>query len=65
MNQRFVSTSSSVVRRSRSPSKNIVSSLFGLTLLLSVLLVSSWFRKYPEQKAGLLMPHQAKEAAAR
>jgi len=28
-----------------------------------VLLVSSWFRKYPEQKEGLLMPHQAKGVA--
>jgi len=28
-----------------------------------VLLVSAWFRKYPEQKAGLLMPHQAKGVA--
>ncbi|MSR53473.1 MAG: ethanolamine utilization protein [Gemmataceae bacterium] len=30
-----------------------------------VLLVSAWFRKYPEQKAGLLMPHQAKGVAAK
>lgn len=30
-----------------------------------VLLVSAWFRKYPEQKVGLLMPHQAKAAASR